>query len=713
MNKKVNLNNKITQSIFYNSFGTITYLFAQWLLTFIVVWISGYETAGILSLATSIATTFNVIAGFSVRNYQSSDIEGKYSEKTYIYTRFFTCFLALVMTLFYSLTKHYNFFTFSCITIYILFKINEAIIDMFHGSLQKKWKFDVIGLSFIIRGLILITVFTLTLLLTNNLLLSLSLMTLALYLELILYDYKKYKIEYKDFGKFNKYDAISLILECLPLVLSGVIANYIVMYPKVLLEEIHGAEILGYYSSVATPAVIIQIAVSFIYTPLISLYAEYFNNNESTKIKKSIIKMLLIIILIILASLILSHFFAEKILTLLFTKKISPYTYLFDTVLILSGLTATVWFLNMILVVLRKQTLILFTSLISLLFVILTANSFIDKYYLSGINYTLIISNAISIIFYLITIFLNLNPKPKKFYIRLMGGLGNQMFQYACVRNLALENNGIAYIDLSGITNKTHNIYSLNHLNISKNVKIINSKKSLKGLVCYLIFGFFCKFFGNNQNAFNIFSSFTKNLNKDGIYCVPDGYIKLEKSSSKNNYLVGYFQSSKFFHENKTLIKKELQIKEKINEINKPIIDKIIKTNSVCIHIRRGDYLGDYLQVCNNKYYYDAIKEMNKHIKNPYYFIFSDDIKWVKENMKFPKNTVFVDNNNPNYEELNIMSKCKNFIMSNSTFSYWAQFLSNNENKIVIAPNKWFLNEKRVDIYEKDWKLIEIDTKVK
>jgi len=706
-------NKKIKTSIIYNSIGTITYLFCQWLMTFVVVWISGYETAGIMSLSISIATTFNVIAGFSVRNYQSSDINGKYSEKTYIYTRFFTCFLALIITILYAITKKYNIFTFLCIIIFILFKISEAIIDVYHGSLQKKWEFKTIGISFIVRGLILILIFTLCLLISNNLLLSLTFMTITLYLELILYDYKRYRKEFKNIGSFNKYDAISLILECVPLVLSGVIANYIAMYPKVLLEETFGAEILGYYSSVATPALIMQIAISFIYTPLVSLYAEYYNNNEYKRIKKNIMKILLIIVLFVFVGLILSHFVADKILILIFTKKISEYTYLFSGVLLLSGLTATVWFLNMVLVVIRKQTSILISSLISLVFTILFSRLFIDKFYLNGINYVLMISNVILILLFLITIFNSLNNKPKKFYVKLMGGLGNQMFQYACVRNLAIENNGIAYIDLSGITNKTHNIYSLNYLNISDEVKIINSKKSIKGFICYLIFGIFCKFFGDNQNAFNIFSSFEKNLNKDGIYCVPDGYIKLEKASSKNNYLVGYFQSSKFFKENENLIKKELTVKVKNRDINKEIINKISTTNSVCIHIRRGDYIGHYLQVCNDKYYYDAIKLINKCIKDPNYFVFSDDIKWVKENMKFPNNTTFVDNDNSNYEELNIMSKCKNFIISNSTYSYWAQFLSTNKNKIVVAPSKWFLNDKKTDIYEEKWKLIDIDRSIK
>ena len=260
-------------------------------------------------------------------------------------------------------------------------------------------------------------------------------------------------------------------------------------------------------------------------------------------------------------------------------------------------------------------------------------------------------------------------PSPSEVVISFYGGLGNNMFQYAA---------GLSYA-------KQHN----------KSLKIAGNFKNISK-VFFVSENDYVKGWPLTEKAY---------IERDASLDFQDAM-----NNSSFQYLNGYFQDENIFKNQRDLILKVFKFKNELTPKNKALADKIKTTNSVSIHIRRGDYLGDYLQVCNDKYYYDAIKEMNKHIKNPYYFIFSDDIKWVKENMKFPKNTVFVDNNNPNYEELNIMSKCKNFIMSNSTFSYWAQFLSNNENKIVIAPNKWFLTKKRIDIYEKEWKLIEVES---
>ena len=93
-------------------------------------------------------------------------------------------------------------------------------------------------------------------------------------------------------------------------------------------------------------------------------------------------------------------------------------------------------------------------------------------------------------------------------------------------------------------------------------------------------------------------------------------------------------------------------------------------------------------------------------IENPKYIVFSDDVEWCKNNMDFPENTIYENHGNTIYEKLKVMSNCKNFIISNSTFSWWAQFMSNNQNKKVIAPKKWNNFEYCDPIYMDDWILI-------
>lgn len=395
---------KIGKSIIYNSIGTSVYLFCQWLITFIVVWLSGYETAGILSISMSITTTFCVLATLNMRNYQSSDLKGKYSEKTYLKSRVFTCLLAIIVTFVYSLTKRFSLYQFMCINIYMLFKISEAIVDVLHGSIQKKWKFDIIGLSYIFRGLISIILFSLGLYFTKNLIISLSLMTIGVYIIIYFFDISKYKKIIKDYGEYKKIYLIQLLVHCIPLSLYGIIFNYVTMYPKVYAEGLYGAELIGYYASVATPALIIQVAASFIFTPLISMYADYYKNEQYKKFNKSMFKVILLIVILSIGALIFSNYFSKLFLSIIFGKSIIKYTYLFSGVIIISSLTALIWFLGMLLTVIRKNKELLCGSLVSLVIVLIITPKLIKIYNLSGINYTLIICLSIQCMLFLLFI---------------------------------------------------------------------------------------------------------------------------------------------------------------------------------------------------------------------------------------------------------------------------------------------------------------------
>ena len=118
---------------------------------------------------------------------------------------------------------------------------------------------------------------------------------------------------------------------------------------------------------------------------------------------------------------------------------------------------------------------------------------------------------------------------------------------------------------------------------------------------------------------------------------------------------------------------------------------------SVCIHIRRGDYVEDIITnqfhgVCNLDYYYRSIEYIASKIKNPYFFVFSDDPLWVKQNLilKYPCDYIDQNFGKKDYEDMRVISKCKHNIIANSSFSWWGAWLNINPNKIVIAPKNWF-----------------------
>lgn len=458
--------NKIKKSIIYNSIGSFTYLFCQWIITFIVVWIAGYETAGILSLAMTVSTTYTVIATFNMRNYQASDIKNKFSEKTYITSRIMTCLIALILTIVYSLLKQFKIYQLLCIIFYMIFKLSEALVDVIHGSLQKKWRFDIIGLSFFIRGLLTLISFTITLLLSKNILLSIIIMMISTYIFIYFYDIKNYKKEYKNLEITNKNNIIKLLIICIPLVIYGFLFNYVSMYPKVTLENLLGTKMLGYYSTVATPALIIQVACSFIFSPLVSHFAELYNKNKIRELKKIMNKTNVIILLIGLLGLLFSHYFANFFLTLLFGKEISKYTYLFSGVIIVSTIIAIIWFLGTILTVIRDYKTLLLGASLSLITSMSLSKTMINKYGLNGINYTLIIAYLIQTIIYLISIY-----KLKK--------EDNDTICY--VRSTSIINDSRATKEIESLINNNYNVYVIGwdrdkRINDYKNFKISNKK---------------------------------------------------------------------------------------------------------------------------------------------------------------------------------------------------------------------------------------------
>jgi hypothetical protein len=171
----------------------------------------------------------------------------------------------------------------------------------------------------------------------------------------------------------------------------------------------------------------------------------------------------------------------------------------------------------------------------------------------------------------------------------------------------------------------------------------------------------------------------------------------------KNSDLIGYFQSEKYFENCKDLIRYHFEFNESL------LIDNFIPNSdrSCSIHIRRGDYLNlqDYHPFPGMEYYKKSINYMRDHgVEN--FFLFSDDIPWCKHQFSNENGINYIEGN-IDIKDLALMSSCKNNIIANSSFSWWGAWLNLNENKIIVAPSKWFGPAKigviTDDLYCKDW----------
>lgn len=310
--------------------------------------------------------------------------------------------------------------------------------------------------------------------------------------------------------------------------------------------------------------------------------------------------------------------------------------------------------------------------------------------------------------------------------LKISGRAGNQLFQYATVYSYMKENNineelyiSFEELERKKTDNKTF-FDTLSFFGVEKYKRIdkIKMTKYQKILdFCYKVniklVRAFRKVLKSSMKCedYNFIDKiWHKILNHNGLYYyIPTNRI-FYKSKNSNIIFYGSFECEKFFEKYKDNISQMFTpIHKEILE-NKNLYEIIRNTNSVCVTIRRGDFLLDKLKkqfyICTPEYFEKAIDVMNKKIKEPQYIVFSDDVEWCKKNMNFPKGTLYESGKDPVWEKIRLMYNCKNFIISNSTFSWWAQYLSRNKNKIVIAPKKWNNFEYMDNIYDKKWGLI-------
>ena len=279
--------------------------------------------------------------------------------------------------------------------------------------------------------------------------------------------------------------------------------------------------------------------------------------------------------------------------------------------------------------------------------------------------------------------------------VKLNGGLGNQLFQYSLGRKLSLKNNDVFKLDLSDFTADNPRSYSLGEFNIIENFASDEDINKIK-----------------KSGVWKLIDKLKPYCKRSAIkyqgYDFDPNILKL----SGNFYLDGYWQSEKYFQDIENIIRKEVALKNPIENKYADLISQIKNTNSVSIHIRRGDYITNkkFSKVYNlldEKYYQKAVKFIAEKISDPHFFIFSDNINWVKQNLNIPYLKTFVsgDNETKDYEELILMSLCQHNIIANSSFSWWGAWLNKNADKIVISPDKWF-NDKignAKDLIPENW----------
>ncbi len=275
--------------------------------------------------------------------------------------------------------------------------------------------------------------------------------------------------------------------------------------------------------------------------------------------------------------------------------------------------------------------------------------------------------------------------------VKLIGGLGNQMFQYAYAKVLELNGYDVVLDISSYATYILHGGYQLDKYNISLNVIDKKENKTMQKI----------------RNKFGVKSS---NILEEASLRYDSGYL----SPKEGMQIHGYFQSEKYFLKIRKILLQDFFIRSSLSIYTVKIECEIKQSKKSCsLHIRRGDYINNKETAtvhgsCSLSYYYRAMKEIEKEDGEVNYFIFSDDIAWVAKYLKVT-NAIYIESQEEKipHEDIYLMSLCTHNIIANSSFSWWGAWLNNNSNKMVIAPKKWFLDKRLLeqsgDIVCKSW----------
>lgn len=284
--------------------------------------------------------------------------------------------------------------------------------------------------------------------------------------------------------------------------------------------------------------------------------------------------------------------------------------------------------------------------------------------------------------------------------ISIQGRLGNQMFEYALYECLRYQGKEV-YVDLA--CNRQHDEDKGIMTDVQYNLGIFQPQYEIADpriVQEWLMDGVNRNFMKRWEYRF--FINHCKYYQEKKPGCYDANVFRLEQV-----YLCGYWQSEKYFCNIAPQIRKIYQFPNSFSKYQKELLDKIKKTNSVSLHIRRGDYLQhpEIYGNTNLNYYAEAMQYLERRKENLHFFLFTDDILWAKKH--FQSRNITIVERTENLIESNLdmalMSQCNYNIIANSSYSWWGAWLNQNPNKIVIAPKIWAKNSKMTDIWCDGW----------
>ncbi|MCD4780902.1 MAG: alpha-1,2-fucosyltransferase [Candidatus Omnitrophica bacterium] len=275
--------------------------------------------------------------------------------------------------------------------------------------------------------------------------------------------------------------------------------------------------------------------------------------------------------------------------------------------------------------------------------------------------------------------------------VRLCGGLGNQLFQYAAARSLSERLQTAVKLDTTWFHLQQDRNFMIDVFHIKADMA---SEQEISTFHTSGRTGFWPKLHGMLTNKKRTDQTY---FQEEHFHVNPD-FFHLNNSV----YLDGYWQSEKYFENIKEQLRNELTYKKPSTDENKDMLAEISSTKNptVSLHIRRGDYVKDpritrVLYSCQLDYYHKAVETIAQKVSNPFFYVFSDDVPWCHKHLRLHHAYKVISHNPPGqeWEDFRLMTACQHHITANSSFSWWGAWLDHTPQKIIISPLKWFKNK--------------------
>lgn len=389
----------VGQNTLFNSVGSLYYLGCQWLLTVLVVRLGSYESAGILSLCMSITNLFYTLASFGIRDFQVSDYNGTYSPAQYVSTRLLTCTVSTgLCCAVVGLNRGYTGYEAACIIVYMLYRVAEALVDTFQAMEQKAERMDYNFISFVLRGSLLLVGFSVVLYLTKNLLLAIASIAVTSFAVVLLFDVPIGKKLTGFRMSFSLPATRQLLWECVPLMCNSFLTTAVVSVPRSILEGVWGSYVMGIYSSIATPATIVQSGAIWLYTPVITVFTRHYVQHDKKAYYNLYKKVWALLAGAFVVVFILAGLFGRWGLGLLFNQEVVEYAGLLVPVLGTTALIACAYFLGALITITRKLKVILAANLVAGVLAAALSMPLIRTYGMAGVNYVIYVAMGANVL---------------------------------------------------------------------------------------------------------------------------------------------------------------------------------------------------------------------------------------------------------------------------------------------------------------------------